>query len=363
MSNWPPPPASDKNGPAAPPGIQPPPSTRQGCGRAFAITIVLAGISILLVTLLSSRDHGYIPVLERSVGVVHIEGPIVDSRATVKALRRLRENDLIKAIVLRLETPGGGVAASEEIYREARKAYTENDKPVIVSMGSVAASGGYYIASSSQRIFATSGTITGSIGVISPMFNISETMSKLGIHENPIVSGEHKDTGNPFDPQSPSEIALLQGVINDMYRQFFQVVLMARHKQVAKAAADGAIEPVINSGQTKVPGQGKEWSTFTTGTVANAIGVPVAAETALRRLADGRVYTGEQALKVGLVDEIGTLQDAIDYAGNQTGLGDDPPTVDRNPGENVSSWFGSSVRRFVREITASTEVIELRSRF
>ncbi len=303
------------------------------------------------------------PVLEESVGIIRIEGPITDSRDTVEAIRKFRESKLISAIVLRLETPGGGVGASEEIYREALRAGIEDEKPVIVSMGSVAASGGYYIAAAAQHIFATSGTITGSIGVISPMFNVSETLAKIGVKQSSLTTGEHKDTGSPFDEQTTGERALLQGVINDMYRQFFQVVLQARHKAISQAETSGTIAEVINAAQTKIAGQNVEWSTFTTGTVASALGVSVESETALRKLADGRVYTGEQALKVGLVDTIGTLQDAVDFAGRKVGLGDDPPTIDRTPGADASTWFGSSVRKFLQEATAPTQSIQLRSQF
>ncbi len=363
MSSWPPPqhPTPAPQQPVRP--IQPAPA-RGGCGKALAITLLLTLVTLVFAALLGSTDTDYIPVIEDSVGVIRIEDAIMESEDTVKLIRKMRENSMIKALVLRLETPGGGVAASEEIYREALKARTEDGKLVVVSMGAVAASGGYYIAAAADHIYATSGTVTGSIGVISPMFNASGTLDKLGLEEDSIATGEHKDTGSPFDQQTTTERALIQGVVNDMYRQFCQVVLQARHKPIAAAVADGRLDAVLNAAQTKADGGGIEWSTFTTGTVASAIGVPVETETALRRLADGRIYTGEQALQVGLVDSIGTLQDAIDFAGQESGLGVDPPTVDRNPGKrDVSSWLGSSVRRFVQEATAPSSTIEFRSRF
>lgn len=357
MSNWPPPPSYN----TAP---QPPaPSSRAGCGRALLITALLTGVSLALVAFIAKSDRGFMPVLEKSIGVIRIEGPITDSRDAVEVIRKFRESKMISAIVMRLETPGGGVGASEEIYREVLKARLENKKPVIVSMGSVAASGGYYIAAASQHIFATSGTITGSIGVISPMFNVRETLDKLGIKQSSLTTGEHKDTGSPFDEQTTGERALLQGVINDMYRQFFQVVLQARHEAITKAESAGNIDPVINAAETKIAGKNVEWTTFTTGTIAAALGVPVEAETALRKLADGRVYTGEQGLQVGLVDSIGTLQDAIDFAGREADLGDDPPTIDRTPGADASTWFGAAVRSFIQEATAPTQAIQLRSQF
>ena len=361
MSNWPPPKSPT-------PVYQPPKPNRRngatGCGRAVLLTLLICLGMLGLLALFGDSNDEYVPVLKNSIGVVRIEGPITESKDTVKLIRRMRESSRIQAIVLRLETPGGGVGASEEIYREAMKARSENDKLVIASMGDVAASGGYYIASSAHYIFATSGTITGSIGVIAPNYNAAETIKKLGIREDSIATGEHKNAGNPFsDERTSAERAMLQGVINDMYRQFFQVVLSARHKQVAEAADKPAFDEVTNPNGTKAPGHGIEWNTFTTGTVATALGVPVESETALRRLADGRIYTGEQALKVGLVDTIGTLQDAVDFAGEVSGLGADPPVVDRSPKSEVSSWLGARVRNFIREATAASDSIEYRSRY
>lgn len=359
MSQWPPP---QSPLPRQPQGL-PVKSSNNGCWRAVAITITLAVAAIIVLGVASKRDRGFLPALKNSVGVVHINGPITDSEATVKAIRRLRQNTMIKALVLRLDTPGGGVAASEEIYREVLQARLEDDLPVIVSMGSVAASGGYYIASASDRIYATSGTITGSIGVIAPLFNAKETLAKLGMRQDSVVSGEHKDTGDPFSDPSASDRALMQGMVYDMYRQFFQVVLSARHKQVGAAVANGELDKVVDAPATKEPARALEWNAFTTGTIAAALKVPVEAETGLRRLADGRVFTGQQAMRVGLVDEIGTLQDAINYAGNAAGLGDDPATVEREPGAETTSWLGMKVQNFLREASASRRSLEFRSNF
>lgn len=345
------------------PFAQPARSAKGGCGRAVAITVILAMAVVFALILLDENRKGFTPLLEESVGVVHIEGAISNSADTVKLIRRMRESRMIKAIVLRIDSPGGGVAASEEIYREVLKARTEDKKPVVVSMGSVAASGGYYIASASEKIFATSGTITGSIGVIAPLFNARETLAKIGVRETSVVSGEHKDTGDPFGEQTASDRALMQGMVYDMYRQFFQVVLSARHDAIGKAQARGDIDAVINASATKITSHSLEWAAFTTGTVAKAIGVPVDQETALRHLADGRVFTGEQALRVGLVDQIGTLQDAIDFAGKASGLGEDPPTVDRTPGAERKGWLVSTARQIFEQAAAPRQKVEFRAPF
>ena len=160
MSSWPPPQQPLPQGQPAANRPHAPQPNKGGCGQALLLTAVLMAISIGIVLLFTDDATDFMPVLEESVAVVRVEGPITDSSATVKLIKRMRESKLITAIVLRLETPGGGVGASEEIYREALKASTENNKLVVASMGDVAASGGYYIAAAADHIYATSGTIT-----------------------------------------------------------------------------------------------------------------------------------------------------------------------------------------------------------
>lgn len=364
MSQWPPPPRPSAPPPdPAPVFVRSAPGQRGGCGRAVTVTVLMAALVVFAIMLLGSQREGITPVLENSIGVIRIEGTITDSGDTVKLLRRFRKNKMIKALVVRVDSPGGGVAASEEIYRELLKTRREAKIPVIVSMGSVAASGGYYIAAASERIFATSGTITGSIGVIAPMFNAKETLEKLGVRENSIVSGEHKATGDPFRDQSVTDRALLQGMVYDMYRQFFQVVLAARHEQIGKAQARGDVAAVIDASATKSTTDSLELAAFPAGAVAQALKVSPESEAALRQLADGRVFTGEQALRVGLVDEIGTLQDAVDYAGKLADLGDDPPTVDRTPGERRSSWLAKALGQALQQALETRHKVEFRAPF
>jgi len=328
------------------------------------LTIGLAVLTLLGMWILSTVGQSYFPIVEDSVGILRVEGPINESRDVIKVIKRYRENDMIKAIVVRLDTPGGSVGASEEIYRELMRARDKDGKIVIVSMGNAAASGGYYIACAGQRLFANSGSITGSIGVIAPGFNIKKTLSYVGIRPETIKSGEHKDTGSPYDDMTTNERVLIQDVINDMYRQFSTVVLRSRHKAIEKAWKDSAkVQQILNRAGTKIAADSLEWSGYTTGTVAAAAGATTASETALREMADGRVYTGDQALALGLVDEIGTLEDAIEYAGKQTGLGDDPNVVDRAPASDLPSWLGMSARRFFREALGTESSIEMRREF
>jgi protease-4 len=174
----------------------------------------------------------------------------------------------VKAVVLRINSPGGAVTASDIMYQDVMRFRHETGKPVVACMMDVAASGGYYLAMSSDRIFAHPTTVTGSIGVIMSLYNASGLFAMLGVKSNPIKSGPNKDIGNPAREMTDEERAILQGMVDSFYEQFVQVVARGR-------------------------------------------GLP---EERVRALADGRVYTGLDAKKLGLVDEVGYLEDAIDCA-------------------------------------------------
>lgn len=338
--------------------VQPPP--RRG-GLGCAITLALVVLLIVgLAYLQKSRgrsEEAFLPILGDTVVVVRIEGPINESKYLLRLLKRLRENSSVKAIVLRLDTPGGAVGASEEIYREVLRARTENKKHVVASMGNTAASGGYYIAMAADEVFANSGTITGSIGVVAPNLNLEETLDKLGIKSRTIVSGEHKDTGSPLRGMSEEERALLQSLVYDMYRQFFTVVLKARHEQIDTIARQKpeVLDAVLNTSGTKFMQQGLEWQAFPVGAIAEHLNVSVESENALRRMADGRIFTGDQALQLGLIDKIGTLQDAIDSAAKKAGISGDPYVVERSPSSDFPSWLGMSAGKFWQEAIRSSQ--------
>jgi len=207
-----------------------------------------------------------------NVGIVEIKGVITDSKETIRLVKRFRENEAIKAIVLRIESPGGVVGPSQEIYREVRK--TVSEKKVVVSMGSVAASGGYYIAAAADGIVANPGTITGSIGVIMGYTNFEQPLQKIGLIPVVIKSGEYKDIGSPTRPMSPQEKEVLQHFVDQTHRQFVRAISEGR----------GMDPDVVAS------------------------------------LADGRIFTGEEAFKKGLVDQLGNLEDAIEWAGRLAGI-------------------------------------------
>jgi protease-4 len=197
----------------------------------------------------------------------------------VDEIKDYTKNMAIKAIVLRVDSPGGGVVASQEIYEEVKRAASK--KKVVVSMGAAAVSGGYYIAAPASRIIANPGTITGSIGVIMEIPNIKGLMDKIGVKSDVIKSGKHKDLASAFRDMGREEREILQGLMDDVHEQFIQAVSEGRRM---------AIEDV-------------------------------------KKIADGRVFSGRQALKAGLVDELGDLDYAIKTAAKMAGIKGEPEVV------------------------------------
>ena len=197
------------------------------------------------------------------IGVIEVRGVIENVQDSLKALREFRKDPNVKSILVRIESPGGGIGASQELYREIRR--TINEKPVVASLGGIAASGGYYIASAASRIVANPGTLTGSIGVISYFPNLRELLDKLGISATVIKSGRFKDTGNPDREMTQEEKDLLQETMDQAHRQFIRDV--ARGRSLA--------------------------------------------EEDVRKVADGRIIMGETAQQMGLVDELGNFEDAV----------------------------------------------------
>ena len=216
---------------------------------------------------------------EASIALIEVKGMITDSDEIIKQLHYAKEKNNIKAVILRVDTPGGVVGPTQEIYEEITK--LKKIKPIVVSMGSVAASGGYYISAPANIIFANPGTITGSIGVLMKLANFQTLLDKVGVKSFVIKSGEFKDTGSPVRPITSQDKKLLQGIIESMYEQFVFAVSDGRNISIRK----------------------------------------------VRELADGRIFTGEQAKQLKLVDKLGNLQDAIDEAAKMTGIKHKPKIV------------------------------------
>jgi protease-4 len=239
----------------------------------FAIFFVIIAVISLILTLTNK-----VPLGEK-VALVRITGVILDSTDVIEELKKYSKDNSIKAIVIRVDSPGGGVAPSQEIYEEILK--IKEKKKIVVSMGSVAASGGYYISSPADKIVANAGTLTGSIGVIMEIPNVSGLMEKIGVKTQVIKSGKHKDIASVFKSLSPEDKLILQAVLDDVHDQFIQAVSDARGMKFED----------------------------------------------IKKLSDGRIFTGRMAKKLGLVDELGNLQDAIMLAGKLTGIKGEPDVV------------------------------------
>jgi protease-4 len=197
---------------------------------------------------------------------------IVDS--VKQQLKQARDDNEIKAVILEINSPGGGITASDIIYKKVLEFKEETNKKVIVCMQDVAASGAYYISAAADRIIAHPTTITGSIGVIMPLVNIASLVEKYGIEDNSITSGDMKSIGSPLKKMSDEERKVLHDIVDEMYTRFVNIIAIGRNMEVED----------------------------------------------VRKLSDGRIYTGKQALDNGLVDQLGYIEDAITLAKNITGL-------------------------------------------
>jgi protease-4 len=231
-----------------------------------AVTTVLTSLMGVL-----DKEKGKLRFGEK-VGVIEIEGMMTEAREVIEQIKTFRERESIKAIVLRINSPGGPVGPAQEIYREIEKSVEE--KKVVASLGSIAASGGYYVASAADRIMANPGTITGSIGVVMGYTNFQELFKKIGLSPVVIKSGEYKDLASPVREMSEKEREILQTFTDNIHTQFIEDVAQGR-------------------------GESPD---------------------AIRKIADGRIFSGETAMQYGLVDRLGNLADAIEWAGRLGGI-------------------------------------------
>lgn len=246
----------------------------------IALWVLLAGLALLFLF------NTFFPDLDLSneerIALIRVEGVILDAQQTVGELKRYGENPLVKAIVIRIDSPGGGVVPSQEIHDAVKRIRERNGKLVIASMGTVAASGGYYIAAATDRIVANAGTLTGSIGVIMELANVEGLMKKIGVESVVIKSGDHKDLGSPFRAMNGEDRRILQNVMDDVHSQFIEAVATGRALEVKD----------------------------------------------VRAVADGRIFTGRQAKAAKLVDELGDLNTAIKLAAEMAGMEGEPRVVE-----------------------------------
>ena len=274
------------NGAAIPPGKK---NYLTGCMMFAAVTFAL--IAVLAVAMWGlQKQTSFVPGLGKRIAIVELKGEIQDSRDMVDELDDYGEDNSIRAVVLRIDSPGGGVAASQEIYEAVRRLRARK-KPVVVSMGTFCASGGYYVACAADTLVANPGTITASIGVIMEIPTAAELMKKLGVKWEIIRSGRAKGAGVTWKDMTEDERASLQGLIDDSYGQFVDAVAAERGMERREVLA----------------------------------------------VADGRALTGQQALRVGLVDKLGDLKAAIDVAAGMAGI-EGKPVLARHRGEEPGIW-------------------------
>lgn len=264
----------------------------------LVIVMLFVGFSIIIfaTALVKTGDKGFDYEEVRSgkgkIAIVELDFTIIDSKPIVRQFKKYREDKSIKAIVLHVNSPGGGVAASQEMYEEVKKT-RDAGIPVIVSFGSIAASGGYYVACGGSLIVSNPGTLTGSIGVIISLMNFKELTDKIGIKDFTIKSGELKDAGNPMKEINEKDRAYFQDIVDDSYEQFLDVV--SKERKIEKDE--------------------------------------------VRKLASGRVYTGRQAKDIRLVDSLGTLEDAIRIAGVMAKIDGEPAIVKEKGKRNIFDYI------------------------
>lgn len=246
--------------------------------RKRLLLILIVGVGLVFLLLVARSLVQSTPIGDK-VAVIDITGVISRTDTIIDQIHQYRDDQAIKAIVLRINSPGGSVAPVQEIYSELKKL----EKPIVASMGSTAASGGYYIAAIADEILANPGTLTGSIGVIMQFTKLSGLYEKIGLEQQVVKSGKFKDTGSPVRDLTDEERELLQATLDDVHDQFIDAVFEGRQEHLTREAV-----------------------------VA---------------LADGRIFSGQQALEHKLIDQLGNLPDAIDRAGTLGGISGKPKVV------------------------------------
>lgn len=303
--------------------------------RIFISSVLLIAILSFVVSLLGGKNNDEAVVqMGNRVAVIRIEGPIMPGEAAdglfaenvastgniMAELRAAAKDKSVKAVLLRINSPGGSVTAAEEIGREIKRLKEETGKPVITSMGDTAASAGYWLAAYSDKIYANSSTLTGSIGVYIPYMNTEELYKKIGISGTKIKSGEYKDILSNERPMTQGERDLLQKMVNEMYEQFVGVVSEGRKMPIDK----------------------------------------------VKSLADGRVYTGKQAKELGLVDEIGNYYDALDATGALIGSEGTPEVKEFKKQKPWQTIWGAGISDFIfgritENLTKQTRTFEMQT--
>jgi protease-4 len=250
-------------------------------GGGVFFLFVLAVFTLVYLTLHAGGEQASLTNFGDKIGVIDLEGVILDSSVIVPQIKKFGDDDSIKAIILKVNSPGGGVAASEEIYRAVKRIRDEKKKRIVASISTVGASGAYYVSSATNKIYADNGSVVGSIGVIAEWVNYGDLMRWAKLKPEVLKVGALKDTGDPSREMTPEERAYMQSLIDNMYGQFVQAVAEGRH-----AKPDD-----------------------------------------IKAIADGRVWTGQEALPMHLIDQIGDFQNAVDDTAKSVNIKGEPVLV------------------------------------
>lgn len=277
--------------------------------KTIKIFLIILGCLLFISFIATLMESG---ISSGKIAIVNIKGVIIESTSTIEEIKQYRKNPAIKAIILRVDSPGGAVVPSQEIYEEIKR--TIKVKPVIVSMGSVAASGGYYISCAATKIIANPGTLTGSIGVLMELPNIKGLLDKIGVKSETVKSGRYKDITSPFKTLQQDEREVLQRLINDVHEQFIYAV------------SEGRKIPLEN----------------------------------VKRIADGRVFTGLKAKELGLVDEIGDIDYTIKLAAQLAKIKGEPEIVQKKT-TLIQEIIKGDAETLVRKILPNYQIYYLYS--
>jgi len=261
-----------------------------GCGVLFVVLLMLSGLAMLFVSMQMSGDRLGLPRPGPKVGVVEVTGVLGDDDDVLEQLERFKEDSSIRALVLHVNCPGGAVGTTQRIIARI-ESFKEEGMPVVAALDDVAASGGYYVATAADSIFALPGTLTGSIGVIMSFPDFSALMKKLGVDHQVVKAGPYKDAGSPFRPLTPEERGWMTDVLADVHEQFITAVIAAR---------------------------------------------PAMPADSVRAMADGRFFSGRQAYRAGLVDRLTDLDEAVRAAGRMAGIKGEPIIVRKH--KETPAW-------------------------
>jgi protease-4 len=248
-------------------------------GGLFALFVV--AVFTLVYLSLGGQDEESFSGFGSKIAVVELDGVIFSPKQIVPQLKKFADDDSVKAIIIHVNSPGGGVAASEEIYREVKRIRDEKKKRIVASIETVGASGAYYVASATNKIYADKGSVVGSIGVIAEWVNYGELLKWAKLNAITMKAGEFKDTGSPTREMTPAERAYMQALIDNMHTQFIQAVAAGRHVK----------------------------------------------EEDIRVIADGKVWTGEQALSMKMVDQIADFEGAVKDTAQAVNISGEPNLV------------------------------------